>query len=75
MHPATLGQLLDRLAQRELVNLTPDPGDRRRRVLREAPLAGPVRLRQTEADSARLRDLTAALDDAIELFGLEDYAR
>ncbi|HEV7710081.1 MAG TPA: MarR family transcriptional regulator [Asanoa sp.] len=85
MHPATLGQLLDRLAQRDLVTLTPDPDDRRRRVvaltaagervLREAPLAGPVRLRQVPADPARLRDLTAALDDAIQLFGLEDYAR
>lgn len=30
-HPATLGQLVDRLARRGLVELAPDPGDRRRR--------------------------------------------
>src|SRR5262245_48094228 len=33
MHPATLGQLLDRLAARHLVDLSPDPADRRRRLV------------------------------------------
>jgi DNA-binding MarR family transcriptional regulator len=85
MHPATIGQLLDRLAARRLVELTPDPDDRRRRlvgltpegrrVAEEAPLAGPVRLRHASADAERLRRLVAALDDAVVLFGLEEYAR
>jgi DNA-binding MarR family transcriptional regulator len=83
MHPATLGQLLDRLAIRGLVDLTADPTDRRRRVVRltdhgarvvrDAPLAGPVRLRQVSQDPGRLRRLTRALTDAIVLFGLSDY--
>jgi DNA-binding MarR family transcriptional regulator len=83
MHPATLGQLLDRLAMRGLVDLTADPADRRRRVVRltdqgirvikEAPVAGPVRLRQIPEDPRRLRRLSRALADAIVLFGLEEY--
>jgi MarR family transcriptional regulator, temperature-dependent positive regulator of motility len=83
MHPATLGQLLDRLVIRGLVDLTADPTDRRRRmvsltdrgtrVVRDAPLAGPVRLRQVPEDPRRLRRLSRALNDAIVLFGLDDY--
>nr|WP_173056180.1 MarR family transcriptional regulator [Phytohabitans houttuyneae] len=83
MHPATLGQLLDRLATRGLVEVSPDPGDRRRRLVRlttagertvgAAPLAGPVRLRYEPADRTTLRRLAQALDDAIVLFGLEGY--
>jgi DNA-binding MarR family transcriptional regulator len=83
MHPATLGQLLDRLAGRGLVDLASDPLDRRRRVVRltaagrkvvaNAPLAGPVRLRHTEEDPRRLRRLAKALDDALVLFGLAEY--
>ncbi|WP_222853459.1 MarR family winged helix-turn-helix transcriptional regulator [Fodinicola acaciae] len=80
MHPATLGQLVDRLADREFVSLANDPTDRRRRIvrvtkkgrrlLRETPLAGPVRLRYVKADPARLRRLAEAFDDAVELFNL-----
>jgi MarR family transcriptional regulator, temperature-dependent positive regulator of motility len=83
MHPATLGQILDRLAGRGLVDVSPDPADRRRRLVRltaegerlvgAAPLAGPVRLRYQPADPATLRHLAQALDDAIVLFGLERY--
>jgi DNA-binding MarR family transcriptional regulator len=83
MHPASLGQLLDRLAERGLVTLTPDPADRRRRlvtltadgiqVIRDAPLGGPVRLRHIEEDPDRLRRLAAAFEDAIVLFGLKEY--
>jgi DNA-binding MarR family transcriptional regulator len=82
MHPATLGQMLDRLAARGLVTLTADPADRRRRlvsltvegrrVTEQAPLAGPVRLRHVPADPDRLRRLADAFDDAIVLFGLEE---
>jgi MarR family transcriptional regulator, temperature-dependent positive regulator of motility len=83
MHPATLGQLLDRLSARGLVAVSPDPTDRRRRLVRltkggerlveAAPLAGPVRLRYQPADRTVLRRLAQALDDAIVLFGLEGY--
>jgi DNA-binding MarR family transcriptional regulator len=83
VHPATLGQLVDRLARNELVAVTTDPGDRRRRIVRltakgrhltkEAPLAGPVRLRYAKADAERLRRMTAAFEDAIVLFGLQNY--
>ena len=81
MHPATLGQLLDRLAERGLVTVTADPRDRRRRMVAlsadgrrltdAAPLAGPVRLRHVDADPERLARLAAALEDAIVLFGLD----
>ncbi|GAA1710353.1 MarR family winged helix-turn-helix transcriptional regulator [Fodinicola feengrottensis] len=83
MHPATLGQLVDRLASREWVALAADPDDRRRRIvrlttkgrrlIRNAPLAGPIRLRYAKADPARLQRLAAAFEDAIVLFGLENY--
>jgi DNA-binding MarR family transcriptional regulator len=83
MHPATLGQLLDRLAERGLIIVSADPADRRRRLValtaagREllvaAPLAGPVRLRHIDHDPDRLRRLAEALHDAITLFGLEEY--
>jgi hypothetical protein len=44
------------------------------RLTEQAPLAGPVRLRQVTADAARLRRLADAFTDAIDLFGLEAYA-
>jgi DNA-binding MarR family transcriptional regulator len=80
LHPATLGQLVDRLVAKGLVTVAPDPADGRRRlvgptgqgrrVLAEAPVAGPVRLRTVPAEHARLAGLADALDDAVELFGL-----
>jgi len=83
MHPATIGQLLDRLERAGLVTLGPDPADRRRRqvevtadgqkLLSSAPLAGPVRLRSVPVEPARARRLTSAFDDAIDLFGLREY--
>lgn len=85
MHPATLGQLVDRLADRDLLALATDAGDRRRRVVRvtakgrrllkEAPLAGPVRLRYVKTDAPRLRRLAEAFDDAITLFNLNSDER
>jgi len=84
LHPATLGQLVDRLREKALVTLSVDPSDARRRVveltddgrraLREAPLAGPARLRSVDTDPARLATLADALDDAVELFGLQRWA-
>ncbi|MFC6356926.1 MarR family winged helix-turn-helix transcriptional regulator [Luethyella okanaganae] len=83
MHPATLGQLIDRVAKLGFVVLDPSPEDRRSRrlrlteqgrsLVRDAPLAGPVRLRATvEVD--RARRLAVALEDAVELFGLDEWA-
>ncbi len=85
MHPATLGQLVDRLAAAGLVSRSPGQGDRRkregrltalgRRLLRNAPLAGPVRLRTIAAPAHRLKALAEAFTDAIELFGLQEWER
>lgn len=84
MHPATLGQAVDELRSRGLCTVARDPADRRARIvaltaegealLAAAPLAGPVRLRQVAAAPARLDALAAALEDAITLFGLADWA-
>lgn len=84
MHPATLGQLIDRLARMGLVDRRSSPDDRRRRLveptsrgrqlLATAPLAGPVRLRYQPADRDRLARLAAAFEDAVELFGLKEWS-
>lgn len=84
MHPATLGQLVDRLVRRDLVELAPDPDDRRLRrilltekgqsMLVSAPLAGPVRLRRVPTDPQRVIVLADALGDAVDLFGLSPWA-
>ncbi len=83
MHPATLGQSIDRLATRELVTTDCDPRDRRRRIvavtaagralLAGIPLVGPVRLRTQDADPDRLARLATAFDEAVDLFGLEEW--
>lgn len=83
MHPATLGQSIDELRRMELVTVRTDPGDRRARVvsltdkgralLADAPLAGPMRLREVEHEVARLDRLKLALEDAVELFGLAGW--
>jgi len=84
LHPASLGQLIARLADKGLVAVSPDPADQRRRLveltedgrrlLAEAPLAGPVRLRHQPPDSATLAALTDGFDRAIEAFGLTRHA-
>lgn len=83
MHPATVGQHLERLSRKRLTQLCPDKSDRRRRIVtltpegralvNQAPLAGPVRLRHHVADVTQLRRFADVLCDAIYLFGLEDY--
>ena len=82
-HPATLGQSIDELRRMDLVTVRPDPKDRRARLvaLTEAgtalvettPVAGPARLREVDHDVARLDALKAALEDAIELFGIGEW--
>lgn len=84
MHPATLGQAIDELRRMDLVTVKTDPKDRRARLagltdkgttlMAAAPVAGPVRLRQVDHDPARLDRLKLALEDAVELFGLGDWA-
>ena len=84
MHPATLGQAIDKLRVRELVTVRTDSNDRRSRIvalteagsalIADAPLTGPVRLRDVYVEPVRLERLAMALDDAIELFGVERWA-
>lgn len=84
MHAATLGQAIDRLRVMDLVTVRRDPDDRRARLVAltpagaelvaRAPLAGPVRLRDVSVEPARLERLAAALEDAIDLFGLTGWA-
>jgi DNA-binding MarR family transcriptional regulator len=84
MHPATLGQAVDELRRKGLCDVKSHPDDRRARlvaltpageaVLAAAPLGGPVRLRQVAAEPARLERLAAALEDAVSLFGLGEWA-
>lgn len=83
MHPATLGQAIDGLRRKGLCTVRRNAEDRRARdvalteagaaLVSQAPLAGPVRLRETRPDAARLERLRDALDDAIDLFGLEPW--
>ena len=84
MHPATLGQAVDELRTIGFCEVRTNPKDKRARLvaitpkgtalLEKAPLAGPVRLRQVAAEPARLERLAAALEDAMELFALTEWA-
>jgi DNA-binding MarR family transcriptional regulator len=84
MHPATLGQSIDRLAERKLVGVGPSSADRRRRIvtltpagralIAAVPLVGPVRLRSLKTDPERLERVREAFDDAVILFGVERWA-
>lgn len=83
MHPATLGQAIDGLRRKGLCQVRRNPVDKRARdiaitpegeaVVAAAPLAGPVRLREVNHDPARLDRLAAALEDAVDLFGLGQW--
>jgi len=83
MHPATLGQAVDELKAKGFCRVERDARDRRARLvaltpegealLARAPVAGPVRLRQVTAPPARLDRLAAALEDAVDLFGLTPW--
>jgi DNA-binding MarR family transcriptional regulator len=84
MHPATLGQSIDELRRMDLVTVRTDPEDRRARLVgltdkgealvAAAPSAGPVRLREVDHEVARLDRLKSALEDAVDLFGLAEWA-
>ena len=84
MHPATLGQAIDEMRLKGLCTVRRDAKDKRARqvaitpegleVLARAPLAGPGRLRQVDHDPERLDRLAAALEDAMDLFGVTPWA-
>ena len=84
MHPATLGQAIDKLRVMDLVSVRRAAEDKRARLvaltpagaalIEGAPLAGAVRLRDVTVAPERLDRLSAALEDAIDLFGLERWA-
>ena len=83
MHPATLGQSIDELRAMGLCTVERDSRDKRARqvaitdkgkeLVARAPVAGPVRLRETTNEVGRLDRLTAAFEDAVDLFGLSDH--
>jgi DNA-binding MarR family transcriptional regulator len=84
LHPATLGQLVARLAEKGLVEVGSDPHDRRRRLveltaaggelIESAPLVGPVRLRTNRPDDTTLICIAEGFQVALEAFGLTEYA-
>jgi DNA-binding MarR family transcriptional regulator len=83
MHPATLGQSIDELRTMGLCTVERDTRDKRarlvaitdqgRELMARAPVAGPVRLRETDNDPVRLDRLKLAFEDAVELFGLAGH--
>lgn len=84
-HAATLGQAIDDLRRKGLCQVRSNPDDRRARnvsitqaghaLVAAMPLVGPMRLRDIEGDTDRLTRLAPALGDALDLFGLEPWAR
>lgn len=84
MYPATFGQAIGELRRMGHCIVRRNQADKRARLvaitpqgaalIAQAPLAGPVRLRQIDHDPARLDRLAAALDDAIDLFGFTPCA-
>lgn len=66
-----------------LCTVTRDESDKRARVvalteagralMARAPLAGPIRLRAMEHDPQALDRMSAAFEEAVGLFGLEDF--
>lgn len=82
-HPATLGQAIDDLRRKGLCLVRTNPEDRRARnvsltetgaaLVADTPMAGPMRLRDVEGQTERLDRLAPALNDALELFGLQAW--
>ena len=82
-HPATLGQAIDDLRRKGLCQVRSNPEDRRARnvaiteagsaLIAAVPIAGPMRLRDVEGETERLDRLAPAINDAVDLFGLEAW--
>ena len=83
-HPASLGQLVQRLVDRGLVVRTRDAADRRVRtlslsrsgqeLLAKTPLVGPVRLRQVELPTGDLAIMRRGFEVAIKAFALTPWS-
>ena len=83
-HPASLGQLVQRLVDRGLVVRTRDAADRRVRtlslsrsgqeLLAKTPLVGPVRLRQVELPTDDLAIMRRGFEVAIKAFALTPWS-
>lgn len=83
-HPASLGQAIQRLEGHDLLTVTEDPSDRRRRICRltanghallaRTPLVGPVRLRTHQMDPDDLAAMQRGFDLALTAFGLNDWS-
>lgn len=83
-HPASLGQSIQRLVAHDMVTVTNDPADRRRRVCRltgsgrallaRTPLVGPVRLRTTPIAADDLAAMRHGFNLALTAFGLDEWS-
>jgi DNA-binding MarR family transcriptional regulator len=84
VHKATLGQAVKELAAGGLCRVTRSPEDARVRIVsgtprgkalvRTVPLAGPLALLRSTRPPERVRRLRRALEDAVDLFGLDPWA-
>lgn len=84
VHKATLGQAVKELATQGLCRVTRSPDDARVRIVagtsrgkamvRTVPLAGPLVLLRGTRPPERVRRLRRALEDAVDLFGLDPWA-
>lgn len=82
MHPATLGQHLDRLSAKRLIHAGKDPEDGRRKIVAATPhgrhlistipLIGPVRLRSAPIPEEDLAAMTRGFELAFTHFGLTE---
>jgi DNA-binding MarR family transcriptional regulator len=82
-HAATLGQAVDDLRRKGLCQVRSNPEDRRARnvsiseagsaLVAAMPMAGPMRLRDVVGQTERLDRLAPALNDAVDLFGLDAW--
>lgn len=83
LHPASLGQAVDSLVKKELMERYTDPQDARGSVVavtvsgkdnrRRSLLAGSVRIRYAPEDAEKYERLEHALNELVELFGLEPW--
>jgi DNA-binding MarR family transcriptional regulator len=84
VHKATLGQAVKELASGGLCRVVRSPEDARVRIVsgtargkalvRTVPLAGPLLLLRGTRPPERVRRLRRALEDAVDLFGLDPWA-
>lgn len=81
---ATIGQAVKRLVRDDLITLTDDPADLRRRVCRiteeggrfllNVPMAGPARLRTYEVSEDELTAMRRGFEIALRAYGYEPWS-